>query len=269
MCPEPPYTPADLDPPRYQLRYTWTGWPSRADLPDEPEPPFWDDLADAWETDGIRSLERTWEARRVRMLVSTTPDVAPTTLAQRMKGRLSYALGQADKRTDFSRKKAVRSVGSANRQTVEEYVDGQVDGDEWADPEFADHLEQFTVTDETVDLSEPSRSRSGRYWYNLHLVLVVAHRHRITNGERLGQLRDCCRAVADKKGHGLKALSVMPDHLHAALRADISESPEEVALAYMNNLAHAVGPTRLWQPSYYVGTFGEYDMGAIRANLAS
>ena len=265
----PLYTPETLDPPRYQLRYTWTGWPSHSDLPAEPDPAFWEELADAWETDGIRPLERTWEARRVRILVSTTPDIAPTTLAQRMKGRLSYALRKADREASFSRKKAVRSVGAARRDAIEKYVDGQVDETEWADPDFADHLERFTVTNEAVDLSTPSRSRSGRYWYNLHLVLVVAQRHRITEGGRLGRLRDCCLAVADKKGHWMKALSAMPDHLHAALRADISESPEEVALAYMNNLAHAVGPTQLWQPSYYVGTFGEYDMGAIRANLAS
>ncbi len=31
-----------------------------------------------------------------------------------------------------------------------------------------------------------------------------------------------------------------------------------------NNLAFAFGQKAIWVPSYYVGSFGEYDMGAVR-----
>jgi len=40
-----------------------------------------------------------------------------------------------------------------------------------------------------------------------------------------------------------------------------------VALGYLNNLAYAHGMTALYSFSYYVGTFGEYDMGAIWSAL--
>jgi hypothetical protein len=34
-------------------------------------------------------------------------------------------------------------------------------------------LKRFTVVDESVALNQPSESNSGRYWHNLHIVLVV------------------------------------------------------------------------------------------------
>ena len=40
-----------------------------------------------------------------------------------------------------------------------------------------------------------------------------------------------------------------------------------VALAYMNNLAYAHGMQPLFYHSYYAGTFGTYDLDAIRRLL--
>jgi hypothetical protein len=56
----------------------------------------------------------------------------------------------------------------------------------------------------------------------------------------------------------------MPDHLHLALRGNIEHAPETIALSFMNNLADALGQKPVWQCGYYVGTFGEYDMNAVR-----
>ena len=36
----------------------------------------------------------------------------------------------------------------------------------------------------------------------------------------------------------------------------------------MNNIAYAQGMTPLFSHSYYVGTFGEYDLNAIRRALS-
>ena len=56
----------------------------------------------------------------------------------------------------------------------------------------------------------------------------------------------------------------MPDHLHLALGSKPNESPEQIALRYMNATAEGLGHVRLWQSGYYVGTFGEYTMAAVR-----
>ncbi len=49
-----------------------------------------------------------------------------------------------------------------------------------------------------------------------------------------------------------------------ALRGNIEHSPQDIALAFLNNLAYAMGQNAIWQSGYYAGTFGEYDMGAVR-----
>jgi hypothetical protein len=57
---------------------------------------------------------------------------------------------------------------------------------------------------------------------------------------------------------------VMPDHVHIALRGNLDHSPEQIALSFQNNLAHMLDRGAVWRNSYYVGTFGVYDMRAIR-----
>jgi len=42
----------------------------------------------------------------------------------------------------------------------------------------------------------------------------------------------------------------------------------DVALGYMNNIAYGYGMVPLFQSGFYAGTFGEYDLGAIRQALA-
>ena len=53
------------------------------------------------------------------------------------------------------------------------------------DPRVADAMAELTVVDPTVNLSAPAESARGRYWFNLHLVLVVAEHARIGAGGRV------------------------------------------------------------------------------------
>lgn len=265
MTPQPHYLAEDIDP-NYRLYYDWTGWPSKTSLPAEPDDPFFDALADQWEGDGIRPLEWNWSSQQVQLCASVQPSVAPVTLAARLKGRLQHALRKAGTPVKFSRKLSVVTVGESSSQKVGTYIEGQVDREEFADPAFAEFLEQFTVCNTAVDLSDATKTGSGRYWYNLHIVLVCRDRYRVTDEDSLTTLRDGSLKISEKKGHRIARLSVMPDHLHMALRGDVSQSPEEIALAYMNNLAHLMGQVLFFEPSYHVSTFGEYDMWAIRSD---
>ena len=119
------------------------------------------------------------------------------------------------------------------------------------------------MTNQSVDLAAPAKTASGRYWYNLHLVLVTEGRWRNSEIPWLTKIRDQSLRIAEKKGHAISRLSVMPDHLHFSLRGNIENSPEQIALAFQNNLAYVLGQTRVCA-TYYVGTFGEYDMNAVR-----
>jgi REP element-mobilizing transposase RayT len=181
----------------------------------------------------------------------------------RVKGRLQHALRKAGVPVEFSRKVAFRSLGENTDNVVGNYVRGQVVKEGFADSRFSEIMRRFTVVSNDVKLAEPAESNSGRYWYNVHLVWVVANRFRITNPEKLGRLRDAAFEIAAAGGHRIAALSVMPDHVHAALRGDMEFSPERIALAFQNGLARVIG-CRVWQDGYYVGTFSEYDLDVIR-----
>ena len=183
---------------------------------------------------------------------------------------MQYGFRKAGAPVEFSRKVAFRSLGENTDQDVERYVQGQVGKERFADPRFEAIMRQFTVTFAESVLSDPSESNSGRYWYNLHVVLVAAGRFRITNPAKLGLMRDAAVEIAHGTGGRIAALSVMPDHIHIALRGDIERSPQWIALAFQNGLAKAMG-CRVWQDGYYVGTFSEYRLDVIRriARLSS
>jgi REP element-mobilizing transposase RayT len=247
----------------YHLRYTWTGWPSGGAFlatPTELLP----QIEILWNEDGLRLLEYRWTSHLVQLLFSATPTLSPELIAQRGKGRLCYALRKAGLEMPFSRKLAIRSLGDNTREEVERYIERQVGKEQFADPRFAQEMQHFTVMNPEVDLSRPSESARGRYWYNLHVVLVVQDRCRLTEPSSLSKIRDTALKIAAKKAHGVSWLSVMPDHLHVAVRPQPTESPADVVFAYQNNLAYATGQKRMWRESFYVGTFSEYNMDAVR-----
>lgn len=205
-----------------------------------------------------------WNANEIQLAFSTIPIVAPTLFVARVKGRLQHALRLAGAPVKFSRKVAFRSVGENHTSEVENYIAKKVDKEQFVDPRFAAMLKRFTVVDESVALKQPSESNSGRYWYNLHVVLVVSDRARFRNEADFAKLDRTLVATATKHQYQLAVRAWMPDHLHVALRGNIAESPAEIALAFMNNTAFVMGQNAIWQHGFYVGTFSEYDVRALR-----
>lgn len=215
-------------------------------------------------------LESHWPGRLLQINFSTRPNVSPVLLAARAKGRLQHACSRLGLTAcAFSRKLAVRSLGDNTRAVVEAYIQQQAARSQYADERFKQYLKQFTATDPAADLAAATPSASGRYWYNLHLVLTVVERWPITRAEDLARIREGCFRAAAMNEHRASHVSVMPDHLHVALRGDIQHSPDEIALGILNGLSGLLQRGRIWNESYYVGTFSEYDMGVIRRRPAS
>jgi REP element-mobilizing transposase RayT len=263
MLPKPFYSPTDLQA-AYQLRYSWTGWPSSVPFPTADLPSVLSDIAPEWEKDGLRVLESALAPDRIQITLSASPQIAPVTLAARVKGRIQHHCRLKDRPINFSRKVSVRSLGDATRNQVEAYVRNQVANEPLADEKFRETLWQFTVQQPHVDLSLATVSNSGQYWYNLHLVLVTRERYRVRQLPILANIRDGALRICEKKGYLTSTLAVMPDHLHISLRGTITQSPEEIALAFLNNLAHLLDGRLWWAAGYYAGTFGEYGMAAVR-----
>ena len=235
MAPQPLYEPGAVTP-CYKLRYGWTGWPTVGTrFPDAMESLLAAPSAD-WEVDHLRLLEYSFSPERVLMTFSVTPQVSPVFFVARVKGRLQHALRQAGTPVKFSRKVAMVSIGENHREDVEQYIQQHGAKEAHGDSALEERLRPFTVVNSAVDLSLPSETTSGRYWYNLHLVLVHAERWRNANPQWLGKIRDQSFRIAEKKGYeisrsvgrsGPRPLLSARQHraLAGADRVGISEQP--------------------------------------------
>jgi REP element-mobilizing transposase RayT len=254
-------------PPAHQLYFTWSGWPHNdADLPlfsTEPDAAFFAALADEWRADGLTLLSRLWAPSLLQLSFAVEPTISPVFFTRRAKGRLQYALRRSGRPTDFSRKVAMRAIGNNITDVVIAYLRAQLKRAEFADSRYRSALAEQAWEDAGINLAEATHTHSGRYWYNLHLVLVTAGRYRMGQEDFLLKLRGAAREIARRENCLLKSIAIMPDHVHMALRGNIERSALDIGLAFQNGLAAAAG-CRLWQDGFYAGTFSEYDLHAVQ-----
>lgn len=250
--------------PAYKLLYNWTGWLDEASSFPVNISEILSSISTCWEKDGIRLLEHRVRNDAILATISTKPFISPALISSRLKGRIQHSCRKEGHPLGFSRKLSLRSIGENKSREVTGYIAKQALKEDFADERYREILKKYTEVNGKLDLSAPLLTNSGTYWYNLHLVLVVNGRYHIENEENLRKLRNCSFSIAAKKGYEIKALSVMPDHLHVSLRGNIEQSPEEIVLAFQNNLAYIMGMLYFWEFNYYVGTFGEYDIGVVR-----
>jgi REP element-mobilizing transposase RayT len=226
-----------------------------------------DSLNASSEADGVRILEHRFKnADLSQFLVSTRPDSAPTQIVRSLKGRLQYLVREQFPKA-FRRNYSVHSVGSANLAAVEAYVASQLEHHRMADQRVQLRLAKQQIHCPEADLSLPMRSSHGEYHYNLHVVLVHEERWTEVRDDALTAIREMVLKASRVKGHRLSRAGILADHIHLLLGCNLAESPQEVALGYLNNLAYAQQMRRVYQCGFYVGTVGEYDLGAIRGNL--
>ena len=260
------YSSRNLRPP-HDIHYSWTGWPSDCEFPAPPPLELVPNLAAALKPDGLIVESHTWRPDQIQVTVAAPPEAAPVWIAQRLKGRLDHLLRTQGTPTKFSRKVSLRAIGHNRTETVDRYVRDQLEHVDLADARYRETLASVALNDDTVDLSEPSISSHGRYWYSLHLVFVVAARHRIGGRKFLERLRDRVMDASENQDCALKRVAIMPDHMHVALRGNPSRSPSEIAVGVQEATAQAAG-CRLWDHAFYVGTFGDYDHGAVPGLVA-
>lgn len=257
--PDPIYTPATCPEPAYQLDWSYSlFW--RTTLT---EFKWLDELKRLNQKDHIRILQHEFREPNVsKFLISTRPTVAPLLIAQRVKGRLQHLIRGTDK-SPFRRNYGLRSVGSTRRDRLEQYLATQVDHHPMADARVTERLKAYQIDRPEVSLSRPRRTSHAQYWYNLHIVLVSDGRYMELRDSVLRGLREMILRVVAAKEHWLSRAAILPDHVHMTVGCRLAESPEDVVLSYMNNLAYTCGMKAVFRFGYYVGTFSEYDLGVI------
>jgi REP element-mobilizing transposase RayT len=256
---DPIYTAANTTP-AYQLNWGLTLFWREKSLPDEK---WLEKLSTATEPDGVRILKhRETSGGSSQFFVSTKPHVDPSGIIRSVKGRLQNLLN-AEVAKAFQRNYCIRSIGQATRTVVEEYVAGQLGHHQMAEPRVQEMLLKFQRSFDGIDLSQPSFSSHGQFWNNLHLVLVNDWRYAEINEQRLACLSDIIDCTAASHGDRLSRVGLLPDHIHLTMGCSMDRSPEEVALSYLNSCSAAYDMKPMFKFSYYVGTIGEYDRGAV------
>jgi REP element-mobilizing transposase RayT len=221
-------------------------------------------LQTATENDGVRIVRHRFAQPDCSLfLVSTKPEVAPQKMVALVKGRLQYLVRQRWPRA-FQRNYALRSVGSTKRAVLDRYLQGQLGHHPMADAGVQAAFAAYQIHHPEVDLAQQRQTTHAPYWYNLHLVLVTESRWREVRPRILEGWRDMLERASRAKGHLLARAALLPDHLHLMLGCSPEEAPGAVALSYLNNLAFVCEMRPVFQFSYYVACFGEYDLGAIR-----
>jgi REP element-mobilizing transposase RayT len=261
--PEPLYTSVNCKP-AYELRWSLALF-ATCELSSTDE--WLPDLKKVVEVDGVRILECQASHQPIlHFLLSTQPTISPPQIVKSVKGRLQHLIRSSFPGA-FRRNFSLGSVGEVRQEVIESYVASQLGHHRMADDRVQERLAAFQIEFSGVDLAEPIFSSHGRYIYNLHLVLVHDGRWCDVREDRLMTTRDMILGVAKKKQHRLSRAAILADHVHLTMGGTIDEAPEAVALTYMNNLAYAHEMEPLFYHSYYVGTFGTYDLSAIRRSL--
>ncbi len=256
---DPTYTPSNTNP-AYQLNWGLTVFWREAPIAAEN---WLTDLQRVTKPDGVRILRhRSTTGGASQFFVSTKPNVAPSELIRSVKGRLQYVIRSQSAKA-FQRNYCLRSVGDATRKAVEDYVSTQLGHHRMADPKVQKQLARYQKTFPLIDLSALSFSSHGEYWHNLHLVIVNEVRWMETRADVLDGPCNVVEKAAIKHGYQLSTIGLLPDHLHLTMGCPIDCSPQDVALGYLNNCAFVYGMKPVYKFSYYVGTIGEYDRGAI------
>jgi REP element-mobilizing transposase RayT len=248
----------------YQLNWSLAVF-GKVDLP--PVDEWLAPLQEATEPDGVRILEaRLTQPNVAQFLVSSTPVASPSEIVRSVKGRWQYLL-RSRQPAAFRRNYRITAVGEANCRVLDRYVGGQTDRHTMADARVQQRLQALQFEDPVINLAEIETGTYGQFLHSLQVVIENADGWNEIRPDVLTASRDMIIRAAAAKKWRLRRIGLLANHIHILLGASVTESPAETAVALMNNLAYVQKMRPVFRHSFYVGTFGEYDRGAIRQNL--
>ncbi len=261
----PVYLPENCSP-AYQLNWSLSVFGK--DQLASPEPSIITQLNEALDGDGIRILEcNNSHNNAVNFLLSTKPKLSPADIIRLTKGRWQYAMRKSSP-ISFRRNYQIVSVGSANCETLEAYTAKQPAKHPMGSSNAQAMIDALQYSNDNINLQTIRLSSHGRFVYCLQLVFEIATESIVVHEGCLRGYRDMIIACGRKHRWLIRSVGMLYNHMHVLLAANITESPETIALRLMNNLSSTQKMTPVLKYSYYVGTFGPYDLGAIWNRLA-
>ena len=133
-----------------------------------------------------------------------------------------------------------------------------------ADPRVQAVFERIQLCNRHVDLSLPHEGDHAIYWYNLHMVLVHTERFREVCEERIAARRAMIVGVCEKQRYLLSRAGIVSDHVHLTLGGVPNQSPGEIAVRFMNNLAYREEMKRVLSSGIMWGRLASMISGPFR-----
>jgi REP element-mobilizing transposase RayT len=228
------------------------------------------DLASEYQ---IHVLEFASDTSDLLVEVSLVPTETISGCASKLKGRVSKWL-----REQLGLKEAANllgvgyfacTVGKSTSREVEKYLSSQSEHHGYA----ARILPPVYVKKYSHDVTGVS-PRHAVVMAQFHIVLATSGRRGMFGSGEGRRIAEEWLKIQDRLRVALIKVSFVPDHVHVALRVHPAVSPADTVIELMNaaqevmkqELASA-GLNRLWQPSAYVGSYGDLAGPQVRSYI--
>lgn len=224
----------------------------------------------------IHLLEVSSGETELRLLASLRPDESISTAASKIKGRLSKWLNSHSsvpgESFHFAKGYFAVTTGASTTTDVHHYLESQSLHHGYENrarpPVFIgtfprdDGSERRLATDHAVT--------SLRY----HLVFATEYRHGVFHRQSGQELAEHWRSHQDLNRCIVDKVSIVPDHIHMAVGVHPAVKISELAVTLMNAAQEMMWTRfeadvirasirRLWQPSAYLGSYGDLSSAAI------
>ena len=221
----------------------------------------------------IRVLESSSDATDVLATLSLQPFETISSAADKLKGRVSKWLREELQLSQpanlLSKGYFASTIGKSRKVAVENYLSAQSEHHGYAmrqlPPVFVDRYELGTE-----DLARISPKHAAVV-AQFHLVMATSGRRGVLGSEEGRRIAAAWHRLQRTSRYALIKVSFVPDHAHVALRAHPAISPADIAIALMNSAQEEISGAlirarleRLWQPSVYLGSYGDLASPQIR-----
>ncbi len=226
----------------------------------------------------VHILEASADSTSVLALASLLPAETVAAFAGKLKGRISkwlrerLALDQPENL--LSKGYFASTAGQSSAETVEQYLEKQGEHHRYLSRR---HPPVFVKTFPITPADEQRLSAVHAVTIlQLHVVLSTWRRKGVFAQSSAEATTQCWRELQEQTRFVLQKVSFVPDHVHLAVRLHPSVSPAELVVALMNasqemmwsdfdDVVIRAGVERLWQPSAYIGSYGELESKKIGA----
>jgi len=224
----------------------------------------------------IRVLECSSSVTELLTIVSLKPQETISGCASKLKGQVSKWLRNRLQLREptklLSRSYFACTIGKSKTRVIERYLDRQGEhhgyGRRLLPPVF---VEQYALT---AGDEERLAVKHACVIARFHIVLSTCKRLGILGSQEGQRIAAAWQKAQTELHASIIKVSFVPDHVHFALRIHPTVSPADVVVSLMNIAQDAIqdslvrsGVNRLWEPSAYVGGYGDLASAQLRKYL--